>query len=490
LSATRIRLGLLLCAVAVLGTCARPPSLLEEVQRVGELRVVTRNAPTAYYMDGGGPSGPEYELLKGFADELHVRLRLIVVENAADVLPTLIAGQAHLAAAGLTVNPDSERVVDFGPAYQQVTEHLVYRDGRRRPRDLLQLRGKRLEVPSGTSYVKTLTKAQAQVPDLVWTENPHADQNELLSRVAKGSLDYTVVKSNTFAMYRSFIPEIRVAFNLAEGESVAWAFPKRADASLRQAAERYFARIRASGELDHIMDEYYGHVPRANYVGTKQFLQDVRSRLPAYRSQFKAAAAEFGLDWRLLAAIGYQESKWNPEAVSSTGVRGLMMLTEETALTFGVDDRTDPAQSIRGGAQYIAHIMAKIPRGVVEPDRTSFALATYNMGYGHLLDARRLTRDAGGDWNRWVDVRPNVKRLADPDFAAQSRHGFARGGETAYFVDNVQTYFNVLAYMTRDEVPLPDWMQQRSPAPIQADLDPGERRPQRLAARRNDDERS
>lgn len=469
LLAAGLKLGALLCATLVLGTCAHPPSLLQEVRQLGELRVITRNGPNAYYVDGDGPSGPEYELLKGFADELGVRLRLIVVENAAQVLPALVNGQGHLAAAGLTINRDSERLVDFGPVYQQVTEHLVYRDGRRRPRDLRQLRGKRLEVPSGTSYVKTLVRAQARVPDLVWTENPHADQNELLHRVASGSLDYTVVKSNAFAVYRSYIPEIRVAFNLAEGESVAWAFPQRADSSLRQAAERYFARIRASGELDRIMDAYYGHVARPNYVGTRHFLKDVRSRLPPYRQQFKAAAAEFGVDWRLLAAIGYQESRWDPGAVSRTGVRGLMMLTEQTAATFGVEDRTDAAQSIRGGARYLAHILSRIPKDVVEPDRTAFALATYNMGFGHLLDARRLTRDAGGNWNLWVHVRPTVKKLADPDFAAQSRHGFARGGETVWFVDNVQAYFNVLAFMTRDEVPLPGWMQQRAPAPIQAD---------------------
>ena len=482
--ATRLKFGLLLCAAGLLGTCARPPSLLEEVQRTGELRVVTRNSPTAYYLDASGPQGPEYQLLSGFARELGVQLRLIVVEKATEVLPTLVAGRAHLAAAGLTINPDSERVVDFGPVYQQVTEHLVYRDGRRRPQNLAQLRGKRLEVSSGSSYVKTLARAQAQVPDLVWTENPHADQNELLNRVVAGALDYTVVKSNTFAVYRSYIPEIRVAFNLAEGESVAWAFPRRTDTSLRRAAERYFARIRANGDLDRIMDDYYGHQARPNYVGTRQFLADVRAKLPAYRQHFKSVADEFGIDWRLLAAIGYQESKWDPQAVSPTGVRGLMMLTEETAAAFGVEDRTDALQSIRGGARYLAHILKRIPADVSEPDRTAFALATYNMGLGHLLDARRFTRAGGSDWNRWVHVRPMVKKLADPDFAAQSRHGYARGGETVWFVDNVQAYFNLLAYTTREELPLPGWMQQRSPAPLQTEAAPPKSTPTRLAARR------
>ncbi len=486
--AARLKFGILLCSAAVIGTCSHPPSLLDEVRQTGELRVVTRNGPTAYFEDGGGPSGPEYDLLRGFAEELGVRLQLVVVAKSAQVLPALLSGEAHLAAAGLTISPEAERLVDFGPVYQQITEHIVYRDGRRRPRDLSQLRGKRLEIPSGASYVKSLLRAQSQVPELVWTEDPHADQNELLNRVARGALDYTIVKSNSYAMYRSYIPEIRVAFNLAEGESVAWAFPKRADPSLRQAAERYFARIRASGELDRIMDSYYGHVFRSNYVGTRQFLLDVRSKLPAYRQLFKTIAAEFGLDWRLLAAIGYQESKWDPDAVSPTGVRGLMMLTEETAAAFGVDDRTDAVQSIRGGARYLTHILGRMPKDATEPDRMAFALATYNMGFGHLLDARRLSRDEGSDWNRWVDVRRMVKKLADPDFAAQTRHGFARGGETVWFVDNVRAYFDVLAFMTRDEIPLPGWMQQRAPAPVQADATPGGRHPERLALRQADGE--
>ncbi len=459
------KLVLLLCAAAILGTCARPPSLLDEVKALGELRAVTRNGPNTYYTDGDGPTGPEYELLKGFARYLGVRLRLIVVDRATDVVPAVIGGEAHLAAAALTVSREAEEDVDFGPVYQQVTEHLVYRDGHRRPANLLQLRGKRLEVASGTSHVRTLTLAQALHPDLIWTENPNADQQELLTQVADGTLDYTVVKSNAFAIYSSYIPEIRVAFNLAEGESLAWAFPKRSDRSLLEAASGYFESIRASGELGRIMDHYYSHIPRVDYVGTRQYMKDVRARLPAYVHLFKSAGDQHGVDWRLLAAIGYQESKWDPQAVSPTGVRGLMMLTEETALTFGIDDRTDPAQSIGGGARYLAHIMGKLPPQVQEPDRTFFALAAYNIGYGHLLDARRLTKSRGGDWNRWADVQPSIRLLSTPEFSAQTRHGFARGGETLYFVNNVRNYYNVLSFLNPGIGDDAGWMQLRN-APV------------------------
>jgi membrane-bound lytic murein transglycosylase F len=458
------------CVAAILATCTNPPSLLEEVRTLGELRAVTRNGPNTYYTDGDGPSGPEYDLLSGFAKFLGVRLRLVVLDRAADILPAVINGEAHIAAAALTVNRDTERLVDFGPAYQQVTEHLVYRDGHRRPRSLLDLRGKRLEVASGTSHVKTLIGAQALHPDLVWTENPTADQIDLLSRVAQGSLDYTLVKSNAFTVYSSYIPEIRVAFNVAEGESLAWAFPKRSDRSLREAAARYFEQIRATGDLARIMDRYYSHMPRVDYVGTHQYMQDVRARLPSYLHLFKAAGERHGVDWRLLAAIGYQESKWDPEAVSPTGVRGLMMLTEETALTFGIEDRTDVAQSIGGAARYLAHILRKLPVQIEEPDRTFFAIAAYNIGYGHLLDARRLTKAKGGDWNRWADLRPSIRLLSTPEYSAQTRHGFARGGETLYFVNSVRNYYNVLRFLNPGAGGDAGWMPQRpAPPAIQAE---------------------
>lgn len=449
------------CAALVLSTCARPPSLLEEVRMLGELRVVTRYGPNTYFQSGNGPDGPEYDLIAGFAEALGVRLRLIVMDRPAEVLPALLHGEAHLAAAALTVSDENERLVDFGPVYQQVTEHLVYRDGRRRPKTLQQLQGRHVEVPSGTSYVKTLERMQALHPELVWRENPRVTQTELLQRVADGSLDFTVVNSNAFAIYRSFIPEIRVAFNLAEGGSIAWAFAKRHDNSLQAEVERYFSEIRGNGTLERILDRYYDHTLRDNYVGTRQFVRDVRSQLPSWRSQFQLAGERHDLDWRLLAAIGYQESKWDPEAVSTTGVRGLMMLTEQTARSLGIEDRNDPQQSIHGGARYVAGILERLPRTIEESDRMWFALAAYNIGIGHLHDARRLTQQRGGNPNRWSDVRPNVKLLSQPEFFEDTRHGFARGGETVAFVDNVRRYYNVLTWMMRDSGNVPGWMQQR-----------------------------
>ena len=170
-----MRTALLIAVASLLCTCARQPSLLEEVRALGELRVVTRNSPITYYMGQAGPEGPDYELARSFAERLGVKLKLIEAEHFSDLLKEVRAGRAHIAAAGLTVTPERARSVDFGPSYQHVSQHLVYRRGQKRPRSAADLVGKRIEVVANSSYVESLLAARLEVPGLAWIENPSAD---------------------------------------------------------------------------------------------------------------------------------------------------------------------------------------------------------------------------------------------------------------------------------------------------------------------------
>ena len=182
--------------------------------------------------------------------------------------------------------------------------------------------GKRIEVVAQSSYVETLTAARGKVPDLAWTEDPTADAGELLDRVARGEADYTLVDSNLFAIYQRYHPELRVAFNMTEGDALAWAFQRRGDRSLIDEAAAYLAGIRASGQLAHVMDRYYGHKATFDYAGTRKFMRDYQQLLPRYRKQFEAAAERAGIDWRLIAAVGYQESHWDPDGRLAEGRPG------------------------------------------------------------------------------------------------------------------------------------------------------------------------
>lgn len=198
-----------------------------------------------------------------------------------------------------------------------------------------------------------------------------------------------------------------------------------------------------------VFDRKYRHGPVANDSAAGRFAADVRERLPLFRASFEQAGQRSGVDWRLIAAMGYQESSWDPEAVSPTGVRGIMMLTLDTADELDVD-RDDPTESIRGGAAYFEQIREHLPAKIHEPDRTDMALAAYNQGIGHLFDARRLAAQAGGNPNRWQDVRAALPLLTEERWFSQTRHGYARGLEAVRFVSRVRGYYGMLSSISAE----------------------------------------
>ena len=444
----RMLATIVLCLLLV--TCSPNLTLLEQVQRLGVLEVVTRNAPTTYYLGAEGPVGPEYELARGFAEFLGVELEMYPLGNAGEILREVMEGRAHLAAAALSRTSSRQQQLEFGPSYLEVTEQLVYRQGTTRPRSTEQLAGKRLEVVAGSSFVDTLEQMRVDTPELTWLENPAVGVQELLAQISAGEIDFTLADSLAVKINRFFHPDIRVAFDVSEPQPVAWAFRHQDDRSLVQAAEEYFTQIEASGRVAEIMDRYFGHTDRFDYVGTRTLLRHIETRLPRYRAWFEEAAAEFDLDWRLLAALSYQESHWSPEAVSPTGVRGIMMLTQDTAESVGVTDREDPEQAIRGGAQYLRRVIEKIPDRIPEPDRTWMALAAYNVGFGHMEDARRIAEGRGLDPDRWVHVRDTLPLLAQESWHQYARFGYARGWEPVRFVDNIRRYYEIMAWITAE----------------------------------------
>jgi membrane-bound lytic murein transglycosylase F len=284
------------------------------------------------------------------------------------------------------------------------------------------------------------------IPDLVWVENASTDTQALLDGVANGSIDYTIADSTEFSLAHDVHPELRIAFDFPGNESLAWAVSARNRDFLRD-IDNYFARISSTGELAAIVQRYYGRAENLEFVGPRGFMRDMQSRLPLYRKWFEEAAVQSSQDWRLLAAIGYQESKWNPSAASPSGAKGLMQLMGMSLSAAQVSDPKDPRQSIFGGARYFKLVFDKIPSHVPEPDRTWFALAAYNTGYGHLEDARVLTQKAGRDPDSWQDVREFLPLLAQEHWYTQTENGYARGWEPVRYVDNVRGYRDLLEWV-------------------------------------------
>ena len=339
---------------ALVGTCSSPPPILDQVLETGELRVVTRDSPTAYRIGPNGPSGPEFDLVQAFADDLGVALVVEPVASVSEILPKLLSGEAHMAAAGLSITDSRREYLNFGHPYDSVDVHLIYKLGTGKPRELEDVIDRSIEVMAGSSHVDLLEALQESYPDLTWTENADIEVAQLLTKVATGEVELTVADSPDFDIQRHFYPDLRVALDLEIGDPIAWGFPKGSADSLLARADDFLIRADRAGLLAQVHDRYYGYTKKFDYVGTRNFIRHYENRLPRYRKMFEQAGAEWGVDWRLLAAIGYQESHWRSQAVSPTGVRGIMMLTRDTADYLGLDDRRDPFTSIVGGAEYFA----------------------------------------------------------------------------------------------------------------------------------------
>ena len=438
---------------ALLGTCSSRPPLLEQILDIGELRVVTRDSPTAYIVGPNGPSGPEYDLVQAFADELGVMLVIETVDSVSEILPRLMSGDTHMAAAGLSITESRREYVDFGYPYELVDMHLIYRLGTGKPRSIDDIIGRSIEVLAGTSHADMLTSLRKVYPDLMWTENADVEVGDLLAKVAAGDLDFTIADSTEFDIQRHFHPDLRVALDLEIGDSLAWAFPKGQGDDLLSLADDFLIAAERAGLLAQVQERYYGHTQKFDYVGTRNFIRHYEQRLPRYRDYFENAGALWGVDWRLLAAIGYQESHWRSQAVSPTGVRGIMMLTQDTAEYLGLDDRLDPKNSIFGGAQYYARQTERVADTVDEPDRTWMALAAYNVGFNHIKDARQIVEWRDGNPDSWVDVREVLPLLAQRKWYSRVPFGYARGWEPVLYVNNIRSYYNILKWLTANEVP-------------------------------------
>jgi membrane-bound lytic murein transglycosylase F len=438
-------------ACMFMSTCSEPPNALDRVRQTGVLHVVTRNGPTTYYLGSEGPRGFEYELARGFAEYLGVQLNIYSADLFEDILVDVASQDADLAAAGLTITDMRSELVRFSAPYREVRQQVIYRLGRRRPSDPGDLVDLRVAVPAGSSFVDALAELREQWPDLSWEEAASADIDDLLLRLVDGDIDVTIIDSNEYQISSQFYPELRVGFELARSDRLAWAFRRSDDDSLYQEARRYLAESEATGLLAAIEERYYDHEHRLDYVGTRRFLRHIETRLPKYRDAFEEVAAKIGEDWRLLAALGYQESHWDPRAVSPTGVRGLMMLTRATARQLGIKNRVDPFQSIEGGGRYLARVKRKIPERIREPDRTWLALAAYNVGFGHLEDARVLAQRRGKNPDDWNDVRDSLPLLAQKKWHRQTRRGYARGWEPVRYVDNIRSYYDILLWATSEQ---------------------------------------
>ncbi len=424
---------------------------LEKIQQRGYIEFLTLNSASTYYQDGEGSNGFEYHLGLLFSEYIDVEARFVTVSHFSDLYPELLFGSGDIVAAGLSKNESEfSNAVMYGPRYYEVANQILYRRGSvERPRKVSDLFDGSLVVISGSSQVKLLNQLQSNYPDLSWIENDEIASEELVELLEDGKADFILADSHEIALQRRFFPELRIAFELGHPKQLRWAFNHANDNSLALAIEAFFAQIKQDDRLEQLIHRHYSYAARFNYSDIQTFTQHVENRLPKYKALFRQEAAASGIDWRLLAAIGYQESLWNARAKSPTGVRGLMMLTLTTAKQMKVENRLDPAQSIQGGAKYFASVLKRVPQRITEPDRSWFALASYNVGFGHVEDARKITQTNGGDPDKWIDVKKSLPLLARKKWYKNTKFGYARGWEPVKYVENIRKYY---AYLVGSDI--------------------------------------
>lgn len=408
------------------------------VQARGKLIVGTLNNPISYFIGTDGPSGFEYELTKAFADYLNVELDIRPMDSSQELFSALSAHQIDIAAANLLYQADKIENFQLGPAYSSASWQLVYQKGKNRPSSLKALQGK-LVVAKGSDLDGLLTNFKEQYPDLIWAVVDQS-QEELLMQVAEGKIDYTIANSVDISITQQIKPLLAVAFDVTDEANIHWYLASNTYNELQAAVLDFMNDAIESGLLARIEEKYFNHLSQFDYVDIRSYLNAIETILPQYSTLFDKYKGD--LDWRLLAAVAYQESHWNPEATSPTGVRGMMMLTKATADRMKINNRLDAEQSIKAGSEYLHLLLAQMPNTIPQEDRIWFALAAYNMGLGHLIDARRLTKSLGGDPDNWLDVKKNLPLLAEKRYYSNLKYGYARGYEAFQYVENIRRYMN------------------------------------------------
>ena len=428
----------------LLSSCSETDPVMQDIRRQGKLIVLTLNTPTTYYLGADDtPTGFEHDLTEMLADSLNVDVEYKVVDNIEDMLSAVNNGEGHIIAAGLTRTDAREQLYLFGPDYKTVQQQVVCHRQSNLPKNIDDLLGKSILIIAESSYQEALQEQQKNYPELKWQATSELSTEQVLEKLVNKEVDCTVVDSNIFSLNHRYYPDLKEAFPFSEKQSLAWVLSPDS-AAFKQYVADWFAKIESDSTLNIINERYYGYVDIFDFYNNHIYLKRIKSRLPRYETAFREVAEQYQIPWTLLAAQSYQESHWNAGARSHTGVRGLMMLTQTTAKAMGIKNRINPRQSIKGGAKYLNKLIKRVPEDIVAKDRIWFALAAYNVGFGHMLDARKLARDLGKSPSTWHDLKEVLPLLSQKKYYKKLKYGYARGTEPVKYIDRIRYYQDVL----------------------------------------------
>lgn len=437
---------------------------LEKIKKRGSLIAVMDFNSTNYFIYRGQPMGYQYELLKLLAKELGVKLEVKVENDVNKNFEMLKSGECDIIAINLTITKERSKVIDFTYPHSQTRQVLV----QRKPdnwsqlrkmeledtliRNQLDLAGKLVYVQKGTSYAERMKNLSDEIGDsIILIEKADKEVEELIELVANGEIDYTVADENVAKVNQIYYPILDVNTPISFPQNMAWGVRKN-DTEFKNGIDAWLKDFKKSRKYSAIYDKYFSN-PRSVKIVESDFYAKNSGKVSRYDDYIKKYSEGIGWDWRLLASLIYQESRFKSNAKSWAGAYGLMQLMPTTAQRFGVNTKSAPEKQIKAGVDFIKWLDIRFEkRGITdEEEKIKFILASYNVGLGHILDARRLAEKEGKDpdvWENNVDIyilkKSNPKYYKDPVV----KYGYCRGSETYNYVyqilDRYEHYKNII----------------------------------------------
>jgi len=415
---------------------------LEKITKTGVLRLITNNSINTYYYYNGEPTGFEYDLAKEFAAFLNVELD-VVTPGWNNMFGYLEQGKGDFIASGLAITKKRLEQVNFSIPYMTIQQHIVHHKLVFGPKNIEDLTFRTIDIRRGTSYHSRLEEIKGSGIDFNYILHDNIPTEDLIRMVHNRKIKFTVADDNVAYLNQRYYPDIQIGIPIQKKESLAWAVNKN-DSQLLEQINKFFLYANETGILQQILAKYYANIEETDPFDLKRFHQRIKTRLPKYKKTIVEESIKHDFDWKLIAAVVYQESHFSPTAKSFTNVQGLMQVTTVTAEEMGIKNRLNPSQSIKAGIKYLDKMVKKFDYMEDDYEKILFALASYNIGYGHVMDAMRIAKKKGLNETSWQDLKTVLPLLSNPKVYKKTRHGYARGWEAVQYVERILTYFDIL----------------------------------------------
>ena len=419
---------------------------VERIKKSGVLRLITNNSINSYHYYAGKPTGFEYDLSKAFADFLDVDLN-VITPGWNNMFTYLDDGKGDFIAAGLAITRDRLEKVNFSIPYMTIQQHIIHHNLVFGPKNIQDLTFRTIHVRRGTSYHSRLEEIKQSGVEVSYILYDNIPTEEFIRQVHDREIKFTVADNHIAYLNQRYYPDIRIGIPLQEKESLAWAVRKN-DTQMLEQINKFFLFANETGLLKKLSEKYYTGNQPSDPFDLKKFHKRIKTRLPKFKKTIMEESSKYGLDWKLIAAVVYQESHFNPKARSFTNVRGLMQVTTRTAEEMGIANRLNPDQSIRAGIRYLDKMKKRFEHFDDEYEEMLFALASYNVGYGHVLDAMQLAKGKGLDETKWQHIKTTLPLLSKSKYYKKTKYGYARGWEPVQYVERILTYYDILKQKT------------------------------------------